>query len=275
MRPPHWGLTAVAQVQKPEVVVATAIAGAVLAVALALAQPARSDETAQGNAAAGKAPEGRLAHWAMDEIVGGKVADLSGHGHDAVVKAEGVLPQLAEGIIGKAMKFVRSERQWLEVPYSPQLDAPAQITVMAWVKVAERNKAYAVVCHKGDKSGPPPWPGWRLRVFWTRAVFQIGTPDGKEFTAASERWDVMPGKWAHIAGTYDGRAVRIYVNGVLRGQADAPGGIAPRKQAIIIGNYIGRKNAYPMDGLIDDVRIYGRALSADEIVAAASEGLPE
>ena len=211
----------------------------------------------------------------MDRLVGGRIPDISGHGHDAQLKAEGALPALVDGIVGKALKFSAGEHQWLEVEYAPELDAPARITVMAWVKIAARNKAYAIVCNKGDKSGPPPWPGWRLRVFWTRAAFQIGTPDGKEYMAVSPEWDVEPGKWAHVAGTYDGRTLRIYVNGVLRGQAEAPGGIAPRKGPIVIGNYIGRKDAYPMDGLIDDVRIYSRALTADEIVAAASEGLPE
>ncbi|MBC7286908.1 MAG: LamG domain-containing protein [Armatimonadetes bacterium] len=129
------------------------------------------------------------------------------------------------------------------------------------------------MCNKGDRSGDPPWPGWRLRFFWTRAVFQIGTPDGQEHAATSPEWDVMPGYWTHVAGTYDGQTLRVYTNGVLRAEIEAPGGVAPRKRSAVIGNYVGRKNAYPMDGLIDEVRIYNRALTVEEILAAACEGM--
>ncbi len=222
-----------------------------------------------------QAGQGLIAYWSMDEVRDGKVLDLSGHGHDGLLKGEAGLPELVEGIIGNALRLAPARRCWVEVPASEELDPPRALTVMAWVKIAERNKPYAVICHKGDKSGPPPWPGWRLRVGWATAMVQIGTPDGNEYWAKSPRFAVQPGKWTHIAATYDGHKLRIYVNAHLEGEVDAPGGIGHRRGPLVIGNYIGRKNAYPMDGLIDEVKIFARVLNEEEILQQAAAGLRE
>ena len=47
----------------------------------------------------------------------------------------------------------------------------------------------------------------------------------------------------------------------------------PSKRGLIIGNYIGRKNAYAFDGLLDDVKVFGRALTAEEVFTEAVRGM--
>ena len=75
--------------------------------------------------------------------------------------------------------------------------------------------------------------------------------------------------WVHVAGTYDGTALRIYVNGALNATKAVTGTTCANAEPLEIG----AKNrttppatteAY-MDGRIDDVRVYNRALSAAEI----------
>jgi len=205
----------------------------------------------------------------------GVTPDVSGRGHDAAVRGEEGLPELVEGIAGRALRFSAAGRHWLEVPASPELDPPTALTVMAWIKPAARNATYEIACHKGDKSGDPPWPGWRLRFFWTRATLQIGTPDGGEFLASSPEWSVQPGRWTHVAGTYDGEKLRVFVNASLAVEVAAPGSIAPQPRPLVLGSYIGRKNAYAMDGLMDDVKLFGRALTEDEILRQATAALPD
>jgi len=141
--------------------------------------------------------------------------------------------------------------------------------VMAWVKPAERNTSAEIVCMKGDKSGDPPWPGWRLRYFWTRILFEFGTTDGRECSAGSPEWSVPAGYWAHVAATYDGKAIRVYVNAVSVAEQTVEGTLAPQQRPAILANYVGRKNAYPFQGAVDDVKIFAGALSEKEIFEEA------
>jgi hypothetical protein len=69
--------------------------------------------------------------------------------------------------------------------------------------------------------------------------------------------------WTHIATTYDGANMRIYVNGVLVATRAQAGNLAVGNQALRIGG--NNVSGEFFKGLIDEVRIYNRALSAAEI----------
>jgi Concanavalin A-like lectin/glucanases superfamily len=71
------------------------------------------------------------------------------------------------------------------------------------------------------------------------------------------------GVWTHIAATYDGANLRFYVNGALVATKAQTGAMAPSTGPLWIGN----NTVYnePYSGLIDEVRVYNRALSATEI----------
>ena len=74
---------------------------------------------------------------------------------------------------------------------------------------------------------------------------------------------VPVGEWTHLATTFDGSVVRLYVNGVLVGSAPAVGALAASAGALRIGG-----NAVWAEwfaGVIDEVRVYERPLSAAEI----------
>ena len=211
----------------------------------------------------------------MDEIVGNVVPDATGRGHDAAIGPEGVQFDLVPGMIGKALKLKEDQQAFLKVAKSEDFGLTKNITVMAWIKPAARNKTYEILCMKGDKSGDPPWPGWRFRFFWTRIAFEYGTADGRQPRAASPEWSAPAGFWSHVAATFDGANIRIYVNGVEKAAAPGEGDILPNKRVpLIIGNYIGRKNAYAFDGLLDDIKIFDHALSEDAIFSEAVSGMP-
>ncbi|MEA3403673.1 MAG: LamG domain-containing protein [Armatimonadota bacterium] len=221
------------------------------------------------------AAEGLVAHWRMEGIEDGAVADATGNGHHATAHGlDGELPEVVEGIAGNALRFHRDLEQYLLVESSEDLAAPESLTVMAWIRPAMRKGAHGIIGNKSDKSGDPPWPGWRFRYFWARIIFQYGTADGREPTVSSENWSVMPGFWHHVAAVYDGHRVRLYVNCEPAADEEVEGAIMPRERRFVIGNFVGRKNAYAFDGEIDELRIYDRALSAEEIFEAAVEGMP-
>ena len=76
------------------------------------------------------------------------------------------------------------------------------------------------------------------------------------------------GKWTHVAGTYDGRKMVLYLNGIEVGQKPAKGKINIIEDPVGIGNIVdaggGGKNEY-WSGHIDEVRIWNRGLSEREV----------
>jgi len=216
-----------------------------------------------------------LAYWPMDAIKDGVVADASGHGHDATANGkDGKLPEVVPGMAGSCLKFTGAAEQYLEIKQSEGLLAPAAFTVMAWVRPVARGGTYEIIGNKGDKSGNGPWPGWRLRYFWSRAAFQFGAADSTEPTLYSAEWSVPAGFWSHVAATYDGKKMVLYVDCEQVNGAEIAQPILSANRPPIIGNYIGRKNAYAFDGLMDEVKVFGSVLTAEEIYAEAATGMP-
>ncbi|MGI5817595.1 MAG: LamG domain-containing protein [Armatimonadota bacterium] len=228
-----------------------------------------------GCAALAQAPE-PIAHWPMEQIgEGGVVADASGNGHEATAHGtEGSVPEPIPGVVGNALRFDRDREQYLQVGEAGELTAPEQMTVMAWIRPAQRSGAHEIISNKGDRSGDPPWPGWRLRYFWARLVFQLGTADGEEPQLSTENWSIEPGFWHHVAVSWDGERLRAYINCDLAAEAEVTGPIMATTRPIVIGNYVGRKNAYAFDGALDELKVFDRALTADEIFTAAVGGMP-
>jgi len=75
---------------------------------------------------------------------------------------------------------------------------------------------------------------------------------------------LVTGKWSHLVGTYDGKLVKIYLNGTLAGTNSCTGNIRPTTGSTRIGqNY---PSGFYLDGRIDEVRVYNRALLPNEVL---------
>ncbi|MFQ6098231.1 MAG: LamG domain-containing protein, partial [Armatimonadota bacterium] len=178
---------------------------------------------------------------------------------------DGAGPEWVDGIRGKALKFAEAKHPYVIVKDAGSLVGPGPFTVMAWIKPVGRRKTMEIVCHKGDTSNK----GFRLRNFWSRLAFEIGT-GGDSIRVRAPEWSLEHGFWQHVAATYDGERVRLYVNAVLVAEAKAPTPPTPESRPLVIGNYIGRKDAYPFEGVIDEVALYDSALAAEDILHAAA-----
>ena len=80
------------------------------------------------------------------------------------------------------------------------------------------------------------------------------------------------GTWTHLATTYDGTTLRVYVNGVQVGSLAATGTIASSTGQVTIGGNSVWGEYFA--GAVDDVRIYNRALSAAEITSLMNTIVP-
>jgi len=150
----------------------------------------------------------------------------------------------------------------IEVADSDSLDISAAISIEAWVKpwnprfpnrptILSKEGAYAL--HFGPKKGV----SFSLKL------------DGKQQVLSSNHTDWANGKWQHIAATYDGSTMKLYVNGELDNEAIATGSIATNSSPVYMGS-VKRRKAF--SGTMDEVKLSASANSADAIFASYEAG---
>jgi hypothetical protein len=166
-----------------------------------------------------------------------------------------------EGQRGGAFQFTASD-QAIIVPDQEAL-RPKHLTVSVWVKPRQSfaNSSYRGILAKtvsGSWTG-----GYGLATYPGSAdVHFFVNYYGTETAHAPIPEDT----WTHLAGTYDGRALSLYVNGKLANTANPQGSysgpIQYNNEPLMIGN---APSGYGWFGLIDEVMLFDRALSADDI----------
>jgi fibronectin type 3 domain-containing protein len=197
---------------------------------------------------------GLVAAWGFDEGTGMTVADASGKGHAGTVAST---TWNATGRFGKALSFNGSS-SWVTVADANDLDLTSALTVEAWVRPSALGSAWRTVLFKERAGGI---------VYSLYANQDTGRPVG-QLWLGSERNALGPASlalnaWSHLASTYDGSNLRLYLNGTLVSTTAVSGSLAASTGVLRIGG----NGVWPewFAGLIDEVRVYNRALSAAEI----------
>ncbi|MFK7921363.1 MAG: LamG-like jellyroll fold domain-containing protein [Bacteroidia bacterium] len=149
---------------------------------------------------------------------------------------------------------------YINIPNNPTLNTP-NITVEAWIKA--------------DSYGPNPWSnsivnkegwgsgnqGYAFRCGQGgRLSFNIG--DNGVWHEVLSAAVMAPNKWYHVAGTYDGLAIRIFVNGIQVGVTNHVGTLSPSPYDVRIGQLSFNTGGNRLfDGQIDEIRIWDQALT--------------
>ncbi len=106
-------------------------------------------------------------------------------------------------------------------------------------------------------------------------TFILDTSSGGA-TSYTADTDMSPGEWYHVVATYNGSQVRLYLNGELDSTPSArTGTVSTNNLDLVVGSgWSGANpNAFPFDGLIDEVAIYNRSLNAQEISDRYARGV--
>ena len=203
------------------------------------------------------APPGRVLALGFNEGSGSTTADASGNGlHGTLLNAPS---WVAAGRYGAALDFDGSD-DMVRVADAAPLDLTNAFTIAAWVRPDHLN-GWQTLAMKSTASG----------LAYGLYGSGFGNPRGAAFvdTGASERFvrattPLSTTSWQHFAVTYDGATARFYINGAAAGTSPLPGPAITSNQPLFIGgNTVWSDEDY--QGLIDELQIYNRALTATEI----------
>jgi hypothetical protein len=197
----------------------------------------------------------RLVAWLrFGEASGSRVVDRSGFGNNGTIHGA---TRTELGKHGRALVFDGLD-DYVSVRDSKSLNLRTGMTLEAWVRPAATGRAWRGVILK-DRAGGPSYGLYandnrRRASGWVRTRTGYGTDGG---TGLRLR------RWSYLAATYDGRVLRLYINGVLRSSRRVRGLIRTGRGPLMIGGngVLGRW----FKGTILDVRIWRTALSAAAI----------
>ena len=195
------------------------------------------------------------ASYSFDAETGSTAHDSSEYGNDGTVYGA----SWVDGKFGKALSFDGVD-DYVKVPDSESLDITDEITVLMWVKQSTTPTSNAYIIDKHDAQATD----WGIYVDAdSKIIFQsYGTSDNYVTTGYS----LPNGEWKHIVFTWDGNIIKLFVDGEEKYSQELTGSFTTSTNPIEIGRKIGN-NDYCWNGIIDEVRIYDRALSGEEIRA--------
>jgi hypothetical protein len=223
----------------------SAVSGAVVADAQATGTIQNDDVPAAG---------GIVAAYSFEESAGTTTADTTGKGHTGTVAGT---DWADDGKHGRGLWFPGSNN-WVTIADANDLDLTNGMTIEAWVNpfslsgwntvlMKEAGGSLAYGLYANDSS---PWPA---------VTVQIGGVD----RSAAGTSPLPLSTWSHVAATYDGTTLRLYRNGVQIGSRAQTGNMLTSTGVLRIGgNAVWGEYFH---GVIDDVRIYNRALAPAEI----------
>jgi hypothetical protein len=206
---------------------------------------------------------GLVLYLTFDEGSGNIVYDYSGNKNNGILYND---PVWVDGKFGKALSFDGVD-DYVEIPLTDSLKVRS-VTIEAWVYLRKEPPAYSyglVGSFGVSKYYLEYYP--HEPAMWIRVG---GTDYGISF------YESIVGKWSHLVGVYTSGRFELWINGVRRAlRTDVIGDLEPIAQPINVGRNFSATAGFLgcPDGIIDEVRIYNRALSNEEIRFLYQEGL--
>lgn len=155
---------------------------------------------------------------------------------------------------------------YIEIPHSDSLNPTNTMSLAAWI-IVRQPEFYPAVISKGNVGNYQ-----ESYSLFLDPGNQLGFLLNKDSTSTGRdqliRTTIPLNTWTHVAGTYDGVNMYTYVNGVQVGRTTHVGSIFTNSTPVLIGKSERQLSNYPtsfFNGSIDEVKIFNRFLSAEEV----------
>jgi len=208
-----------------------------------------------------------VAWYPFDPDDGPMYMDRSGNGHDGTCSDGMTCPTFEAGVVGSAARFDGID-DVVTVPYSPDFDFAGAFTLSLWLSIDALDPpgvAFARAYAMTDQYSYGLWHDVGGEAFF-------GTWDvGRD----TQHWLTVDGvftatEWTHLAGVWDGVQKCLYIDGAPQCRSSGATGYGDNGLTIGAGPTRGGSTRYHFDGLIDEVRLYRRALTPAEIASLAT-----
>jgi hypothetical protein len=201
---------------------------------------------------------GLVGHWKLDETSGTTAADSTLNLNDGTYTG-GVTLNVAGPSTGDVAAEFDGSNDYVTIADDATLKPTSALSITGWVQgdAWGAGSTVNVILRKGE--GNPN--NYQLAIADGTAAFYLDENDDQGVRSTTT---LNTGQWYHVAATWDGSQVKIYVNGTPETTQARTGTIGTDTRTVYLG---GRSGADLFDGKIDDVRIYNRALSDAEITA--------
>ena len=239
-----------------------------------------------------------VGHWKMDECQGNSVFDSSGNGNTGTTTigssgtqtavgtctTSGAWYNVSSGKYNSSLNFDGTD-DYVDLGDPSVLDVTGAITVSAWIKpMSVTGSTFKIVGDENSTWCGYPCGGYSLYI--SSGGYPVFTFGDNATGGNSGNWDLVSSgstiaaaSWYHIVGTWDGttgtNGMKIYVNGILKGQATA---VQTRIDHGTPNTVIGAENDSVgtwrnfFNGQIDDARVYNYTLTATQVKQVYNEG---
>jgi hypothetical protein len=206
---------------------------------------------------------GLVAWWPFDETGGTAASDASGRGHEGLVRGKAEW-RPSEGRSAGALAFDGSTT-CVTVANRKDLNITGAITLAAWcrpddwdsnrrlLQKGRSDNQYRITLDQADPNSDVRYFRFDLKNV---GRFDLPPPPSRQ--------------WLHAAATYDGKSMKVYFNGAPAGEKTASGTIAASNDPLLIGTkFDGAPAGDHFKGLLDEIQIYDRALTPEDVAALA------
>ncbi|NCC23171.1 MAG: LamG domain-containing protein [Alphaproteobacteria bacterium] len=211
----------------------------------------------------------KIGHWPLDETSGTTAADISGNGNDGSL--QGGIDASTDFVVGKTGRAASLDSAGEYIQVAGQLGNPPNITIAAWVMYEgsdDQNQPVSIGDHVG------------LNIDWSAS----GIPTQGFYNGVGGVWrrtgsttEIGGSGWNHVVYTIDDSndVQKFYLNGAL---ADTTNYTESIDYSTARNTHIGKEGLtssnWQFEGKIDDVRIYDRVLTADEVSVLYNDSAP-
>lgn len=203
--------------------------------------------------------DGPAAYFQFNETSGGTAYDSSPNRNHGTISPGVALGQAGAPIEDGGLSFgFNSTTGGVVVVSSPELRPSTTLSLEAWVYRAATTDDYDVIAMHSLTNN---WDdGYGMYYLGGNAVFYVN--HWNNFKAQAP----LPlNQWTHLVGTYDGSALRIYVNGVEASSTPLSAPISYPSSVATFRIGVGAGNNYFWAGRLDEVAVYGAALTSTQI----------